>query len=71
MKNIDYITSGRLTDGLCIFTAELFAIILAVAYIVRQVPGYFAIFCDNFSVVLVLKSAMILHYLVHQYPSIS
>ena len=65
VENVGYSWSSRLTDGLCIFTAELFAISQAVAYIARQVPGCFAIFCDSLSVVLALKSAKILHYLVH------
>ena len=62
VENVNYSWSSRLTDGLCIFTAELFAISQAVAYIARQVPGCFAIFCDSLSVILALKSAKILHY---------
>ena len=65
LKNVDYSWSSRLTDGLCIFTAELFTISQAVAFIAPQIPGCFVIFCDNLSVVLALNSAKILHYLVH------
>ena len=56
-ENIDYSRSGRLTDGLCIFIAELFVISQAVAYIARQVQGCFAIFSDCLRAVLLLKRA--------------
>ena len=64
-ENFDYSWSNRLTDGLFIFTVEVFAISQAVAYIACQVSGCFTIFCDSLIVVLALKSAKILHYLVH------
>ena len=54
----------RLPDHLSIFTAELFAIKMAIEKISLYLPGKFAIFCDSLSVLMALRSAKMSHYLI-------
>ena len=50
-------------DQLSIFTVELFAIKMAIKNY-PCLPEKFAIFCDSFTVLMVLKSGKMSHYLI-------
>ena len=54
----------RLPDHLSIFTAELFAIKMAIEKISLCLPGKFAIFCNRLFVLMALKSAKMSHNLI-------